>query len=489
MAQCSIGSNGNSFPSGRLLLQLACAALGPVACMVPDYKAAPLPVFMQDAGPTGKTVNPATSPLAAAAVPLSSAPGSAAGTVQQEEVREFTLDAAISRALEADPQIKAGFENVRQAEAELVTAGLLPNPELTADLLMIPWGQPWRPTRQGGPTQTDALVSFPIDWFVFGKRAAAIVTAQKGVDVTTAQFSDLLRQRIAGTISAFYDVLEAQALLDLARVDLDNLSQLEQITANRVELGGAGTIELDRVKVFIFGSRREIRARETALATALARLRSFLGYSEEVPLKVKGDLDVDAPATPLTTDAAFALAGENRPDLIALQRQIVMATANVELEERRAYPEVKPAFGYTNQFQHEMDQANADSWNVILQMSLPVFDRNQGHIAKARSLRTQAEHNLNMQLVNLRAEIVQAVKTFEAARDALLIDDPGQLDAARNVRDKIRAAYELGGKPLIDVLDAQRAYRETFRLHIAARSSYWHSLYALNAAIGKQVLR
>lgn len=136
-----------------------------------------------------------------------------------------------------------------------------------------------------------------------------------------------------------------------------------------------------------------------------------------------------------------------------------------------------------------MNQANADSWNVILQMHLPVFDRNQGNIAKAKSLKSQAEHNLTAQLVSLRAEILEAVKNFEAARDALMIDDPGQLDAARKVRDKIRAAYELGGKPLIDVLDAQRAYRETFRLHIASRSSYWHSLYALNAAIGKQVLR
>jgi cobalt-zinc-cadmium efflux system outer membrane protein len=437
---------------------------------------------MQDAGTAGKLGKAPASPSG----PVSS---SRPDTAFAGAARELTLDEAIRRALEADPQIKAGVENVRQAEAELVTAGLLPNPELTADLLMIPFGQPWRPTRQGGPTQTDALVGFPIDWFVFGKRAAAIVTAQKGVDVTTAQFSDFVRQRIAGTISAFYDVLEAEALLDLARVDLDNLSRLEQITANRVELGGAGTIELDRVKVFIFSSRREIRARETALATAVARLRSFLGYSDEVPLKAKGDLDVNSPATPLATDTAFALAEENRPDLIALQRQIARAAATVELEERRAYPEVRPAFGYTNQFQHEMGQANADSWNVVLQMSLPVFDRNQGNIAKARSLQTQAEHNLNAQLIDLRAEIAGAVKNFQAARDALLIDDPGQLDAAQNVRDKIRAAYELGGKPLIDVLDAQRAYRETFRLHIASRSSYWHSLYALNAAIGKQVLR
>lgn len=448
------------------------------ACAGHDYRPAPLPVFMSesarpDAGTGSESDSSADTAL----------------SLQGGEARTFSLDQAIRRALEADPRIPAGLENIRQAEADLVTAGLLPNPELLSDLLMMPWGQPFRLEKQGGPTQTDHFLSFPVDWFLFGKRAAAIIAAQKGVDVMTAQFADLVRQRISGTIAAFYDVLEAQAQLDLARVDLDSLSQLEQITATRVELGGVGTIELDRVKLVIFGARREVRSREAILVAALSRFRSFLGFPDEVSLEVRGTLDVQAPAEPLSPDAAFALAAENRPDLIALERQIAMAAADVELQERRAYPDVKPAFGYTKQFQKEMGFPNADSWNVALQMSVPVFDRNQGNIAKARSVKTQAEFNRHAQLVDLRAEIDQAVKNFQAARDALIIDDPGQLEAAQNVRDKIRAAYELGGKPLIDVLDSQRAYRETFRLHIASRSSYWHSLYALNAAVGKQVLK
>lgn len=459
----------------RLTGNIAAACLGLAGCAAPESAAPPLPVFMQSAAPAG--IAPSVPPEPSSQRPTSATP------------REFTLDEAIRTALEADPRIRAGLEDVRQAEADLVTAGLIPNPDVSIDLLMMPWGKPFRPTKQGGPSQTDAFVGFPIDWFVFGKRAAAIVTAQKGVDVATAQFADLVRQRIAGTIAAFFDVLEAEAQLDLAREDLDNLAQVERITANRVELGGVGTIELDRVRVSIYGSRREVRSRETLLAGAIARLRAFLGLAEAVPLAVRGSLDVPAPAPPPSAEAAFELAEANRPDLVALQRQIAMASAGVAFEETRAYPELRPSFGYTRQFQHEMDFPDADSWNIALQMTVPVFDRNQGNIAKARSARTQAEINLSAQRVELRAEIEQAVKAYQAARDALTIDDPGQLEAAKNVRDKIRAAYELGGKPLIEVLDAQRAYRETFRLHIASRSGYWHSLYGLNAAVGKQVLK
>lgn len=412
--------------------------------------------------------------------------------VQQDsplEAYELTLDMVIRRALAADPLIQAGYENIRQAEADLVTAGLLPNPQLTTDYLMVPWGKAFVPTKQGGPSQTDALVFFPIDWLLFGKRASEIVSAQHGLDVSSAQFADLVRLRIRDTISAFYDVLEAQAMVELARIDIESLTHVENITSQRVELGGAGTIELDRVRVSIFSGRRELRSREAEHYGAMARLRSFLGLSQEIEFQIRGNLDVPKPIDLIDNEKAFSLAEKNRPDLIALQSALNQASQNITLEERRAYPEVKPGFGYTKQFQKEMDQPNAQSWNIILEMSLPLFDRNQGNIDKARSRQVQAQHNLSLRLVNLRAEIAQAIKNFKAARDALTIDDPGQLESARNVRDKIRSAYELGGKPLIDVLDSQRGYQETFRLHIVSRSSYWHSLNELNATIGTQTLK
>jgi cobalt-zinc-cadmium efflux system outer membrane protein len=169
---------------------------------------------------------------------------------------------------------------------------------------------------------------------------------------------------------------------------------------------------------------------------------------------------------------------------------VEQADAALLLEQRKAYPSVAPRFGYTRQFQQEaIGYPDVNAWGVGIDMSVPLFDRNQGNIAKARSLKRQAEFNLSAGRVNLAAEVDRAVQSFNAARDILASDDPGQLEAARNVRDKIRAAYSLGGKSLLEVLDAQRAYRETYRLHIAGRSGYWHAVNELNVAIGKQALR
>ena len=199
---------------------------------------------------------------------------------------------------------------------------------------------------------------------------------------------------------------------------------------------------------------------------------------------------MDTPVKPIESEAAFKWAEENRPDLNALRRQLDKAEADINLQESKAYPQVAPTIGYSRQFQQQaIGFPDANSWMAGVNVSVPIFDRNQGNIAKAKSVKNQTRFNLQAQLVDLRAEIDQAVKTFASSYLFLTNDDPGQLEAAKNVRDKITQAYELGGKTLIEVLDAQRTYLETYRVHISGRSGYWHSLNQLNAAIGKEILR
>ena len=64
-----------------------------------------------------------------------------------------------------------------------------------------------------------------------------------------------------------------------------------------------------------------------------------------------------------------------------------------------------------------------------------------------------------------------------------------ELQIATKVRESINSAYALGGRPFTDVLEAERAYRDTYSLFISSHSNYWHSLYKLNAAIGAQILQ
>jgi cobalt-zinc-cadmium efflux system outer membrane protein len=279
-------------------------------------------------------------------------------------------------------------------------------------------------------------------------------------------------------------------MLDLARENQSNLNKVEKIILNRVALGGVGSIEADRIRLSIFSGHREVHAHELALLNAQSQLQALLGTIDNTPSSLQGSLDVSTPIKPITLAEALQLAEANRPDLVSLQRQLGKADADIKWEISKAYPAVTPTLGYTRQFQQQaIGFPDANSWMVGVNVSVPLFDRNQGNISKAKSVYTQTQLNLQAQKLNIHAEIEQAVNSFKSAHQFLTNDDPGQLDAAKQVRDKINQAYELGGKTLFEVLDAQRVYLETYRVHISGRSNYWHALYQLNAAIGKEVLQ
>ena len=86
----------------------------------------------------------------------------------------------------------------------------------------------------------------------------------------------------------------------------------------------------------------------------------------------------------------------------------------------------------------------------------------------------------------LRAEIETAAQEYKAAH-ATATDIAGeQLKLARDVLDAITTAYQAGGRPLVDLLDAERNFRDTFRAYVSSRAAYWRAVYRYRSAIGQQ---
>ena len=402
---------------------------------------------------------------------------------------KLSFDEVINAVLISDPRLMAGFQAVNQSTADALTASLVPNPTILADVLMLPLARPFSPDRTGGPPQQDVMVSYPIDWYVFGKRAAQMASATEQVKVTEAEFANLVRIRVTEGAVAYYDVLEAKALLELAKQNLEVLTKAENVLIKAVNAGGRPKVELNRVRLDILQNRQTLRDAETILVSAKARLRALIGRSDRDPdFDIKGTIDETLSAlTPPPTEA-FDLAVDNRPDVQAMRGKMLQTEANVIVEDRKKYPELIPMLGWTRQYQvAAMGQPDAGSWNASLTTNLPLFNRNQGNRAKASSLAVQAKIDYEATLVALRAEIETAAQELKAARNNAEAAAEDQLKLANEVLQSITAAYETGGRPLVDMLDAQRNFRETNRSYISTRAAYWRSVYRYYSAIGKQI--
>jgi cobalt-zinc-cadmium efflux system outer membrane protein len=400
-----------------------------------------------------------------------------------------TLPDAVQACVLANLKIQAGKEKVQQAHGDLIVDSTIPNPSLFVDGQLLPL-QNVNFENQAGPPQYDAQLTIPIDWWLFGKRIAAIEAARWNIDVANADTADLIRRQTSLTVETFYDVLESRALVKLSEETLRDVQQIEEITKKQVELGGAGTIELDRVRLAVLDARRDLRLKQENSSVAKAKLRTLIGRARaNDDFEVEGTLQVTAVAAPPSLDEAFALAQQHRPDLISDRYAVNQAQAALERERRRARPLVSVTPGYSYQDQRWVTGfRNANLYSIALTTTLPITDRNQGAIAKAESAIRQTQLNLLSDQAEIRTEIETALAAYRRAFDNIQREDPATVQAARNLRDKTEAAFKVGGRKLLELLDAQRAYRERVQASITSQADYWRSLSRLNAAIGMKVI-
>jgi cobalt-zinc-cadmium efflux system outer membrane protein len=472
----------------RWLAAPAIAALGGCAT-TPIYDTEPIPAFMRD--DIGLTVHPQESPVYQAGFKSVAAgersPDYAPDALHRPSV--VSLADVIQETIVYNLRLRVGMEKVQAARADLTTSSIIPNPSLQLDRQFLTNNNVFRDNPNIGPPQYDAQVSFPLDWYVYGKRVAAMEASRLGVDVAAADYADAVRKQIAATLDAVYDVLEAKSLLKLFQEDLDELKQIEKIIAERIKLGGGAAVDLDRIRLAVYDSQREVRRRELTLFAARSKLRPLLGRLRPDPnFDVAGELGVSATLPPPALVDALSLAEQNRPDILSDRRDIERAQAAVASEERKAYPQLSFQTGVSYQqtkfYTGLSGRPTVDLW---LTTGLPFTDRNQGGIAKAMSDLRNKFMTLQADLADLRAEVEQTLETYRVALATITADDPATLKSAREYRDRIRAAYNEKGQTLLSVLDAQRAYRERVRASLSSQADYWRALNHLNAALGTRL--
>jgi cobalt-zinc-cadmium efflux system outer membrane protein len=414
--------------------------------------------------------------------------GNGAGAQNQgdQALQRITLPLAIELCISQNFRLQAGAEKVRQAEADLVTASLIPNPSLFADYQLIPL-QNADIKNQLGPPQYDVLVGFPLDWLLFGKRSAARQAARLGIDVSNADFADLHRLQVARTVDAFYEVLADEEFLNLARQVHKELLEIEKTTQELAKDGKVGDLELDRLKLAVLDAFLEIHERERTLASAKARLRPLIGRSASDPdFEVEGALTVRAVVPPPKLADVVALADANRPDLISDRYDIDRAGAAAELERRKARPQLAIIPGWTYQDQRHINGfRNGSMFEIGISTTLPLTDRNQGNIRKAQAQARELQLTYLGDRADALAQVESTLADYEdAVEDVTKNNSPVTLKAAYDLWKNMEAAYRAGERRLVDLLDAHHAYRERVAHVVEFEATYWRKLNQLNMVVG-----
>jgi cobalt-zinc-cadmium efflux system outer membrane protein len=412
-------------------------------------------------------------------LPPPSAPAVAPSPAPNAPTR-ISMDEAIRLALQHNHALQATRTTILQNEAEEVTANLRPNPTLSWDTQFFPLFDPsaFSTNYISNQAQFDVGIGY---LFERGKkRQHRLQAAKDQTAVSRSQVDDSQRQLIFNTGEQFVAVLLAQSTIDLAKQDAESFQQTVNISEARYKDGDMSEGDLLKIKLQLLQFQSDLSMANLAKVQALAALRQLVGF-ESVPdeFDVEGDLDYQ----PVHADmqALKLLAMQNRPDLRAAQEGVTAARSQEALMRANGKKDVGVTFDYTH-------TAGINSGAFFFNIDLPIFDRNQGEIARTRFAITQAEEQALESAQQVNTDVVDAYAALHSNDEIIQLYRGGYVDQAKQSRDITEYAYKRGAASLLDFLDAERTYRANQLAYRQALASYMTALEEMRQAVGTRNL-
>ena len=407
-------------------------------------------------------------------------------TAEEEgPTRGLTLDAAIARMIASNPDLQALKYELPQADADTLTAGLRSNPILYMDTQFIPYGA-YNSLRPIGPIQYDVNITFPLD--LSHKRKARVQVARAAKRVLEAQYQDVVRKQIGNLAKAFVDV--QSAAISLKAIELAVAEQERLIARKHRAIGTGKTSADDRIEVELEKSRSSLNEARDTLADSQEALALLLNLPPEEAgrLELRGSLRNRVQALP-PLDDLIKIALTNRPDLMAARLGENRAHAEVKLAQANKLDDIyffyDPISYQDNRPSH---LPSGRSWDVGIAIPLPITNRNQGNIARARHnvSQTQTEHGaLHRRVIS---EVRQAQREYESSRQALAAIEKSILPRARAARDKAHAEFVAGTLDADEYLNHIEDDAETARIYRDAILRHRRSMIDINTSVALRLL-
>lgn len=420
-------------------------------------------------------------------IPLYGPLSAPTGPVEEGPADGLTIDLAIERLVRENLDLQAQFHEIPKARADILTASLRANPIFYADSQLIPYGD-YSKQRPGGPVQYDINITYPLD--VSHKRQARTAVARQAKRVIEAQYQDAVRQQINNLYTAYVEALGARETQRYAETSTTGLAQLLDKTQRLLKGGEKTRGDVERIRVQLDSARIGQADAEEALRAAKRRLAPLLRMSpvEAESIELRGTIGDRVPPPP-ASDELVRIALNNRADVVALRFGTGLAEADVRLARAERYQDVYLLYQpYTFQNNAPFDTKSAHSWAVGITVPLPLYNRNQGNIQRARVNVSQTKTQLAAAELKVLTEVRQAEREYHVTRAAVEHIERDLLPGARRIRDESFRRYSQGEAALVDYLLAQRDYNDIVRQYRDTQVRHRKSMFALNTAVGVRLL-
>lgn len=436
----------------------------------------------------GRGAAPAISPLPAPPTPPIPQYGRLELPATEDEgpPNGLTLDVAIDRLVQVSPDLLSKARELPKARADTVTAGLIANPIVFFSADTIPYGGY---SKQNNGTNSYGIVLVqPLD--INRKRRYRVIVAEQARGVLEAQYADAVRLAIDQLGMAFVDAIEAREILRYKQANVERLGRMVEVARQLLTRSTQARPDLDRMAILRDTAEIELDVARSNLTQTLRALAVLLQIpeAEADSLAIRGTIrDLVPPPPPV--DDLVRLAVCNRPDVVAYRRGVQRASADVRLAQRERFEDVflfYTPYGFQNNAY--LGLQSTTSWSLGGLVSIPLFNRNQGNIARAKEGVVQARIELSGVERQAASEVRRAALDYETTGRAVRRFEADILARARRQRDETHRLFTEGERTVSDDFNADRDYNDTVRQYYDSLIRHRRSMIRLNTAVGQRIL-
>lgn len=367
----------------------------------------------------------------------------------------LTFRAAMDLALANNLELAAVRRSRAVRAAEVRAAGQWANPEFSAEVTRdVPHG--------------DLAIGFPVD--IAGARSKRIALARAGLATADSDEANALRQLRRDVRLAFYGLLAADEAVALADSVVRVAQRVREVAQARFDEGAAPRLDAMEAELGVARAQTDLDLARSSRRATQADLNALFNRPPGISIALAGE-PADLPPLP-TLDRATATAMTSNVDLLAIDREAAIETANFSLLKAERVPVPTFSFGVALNAPGEFDVGP----HAGVSLALPLFSRNQGEIAgslaRTDTIRARREA-LGRQV---EAKVFAAIERVTARRAQVETFRATLLPAATALQGLAEESYRLGRDSILAALLAQRSLRDV-------KYEYLQALLTLQEAV------
>lgn len=382
----------------------------------------------------------------------------------------LTLREVLDLARSHNPNLISQGLLVDATQADEVTAGLRPNPELSIAKEDFNLSQ---------ISPLDDTLNVSQTFERGGKRKARLASARLSTVVARYGYLDFERQLLLTIKQSFVTFLVSKANLAVAQDNQRDYARTIELSRIRFSAGQISRTELDRIEIQAARFESDALNASQSMAQARTQLQALIGLDNFSPsFDISGDLN--APELKLDMEQLRASALSARPDYLGAVEQIHKAEADIRLANANGATDITAGGEYKRN--------GPDNFaGVTLGIPLRIFDRNQGEKLRAKKTleaNGAAERATRIQVLS---DLNQAVTGYETAMRMAQLYSRDYIERARQVRDRVEFSYRNGATSLLDYIEALREYRDTEVAWHSSQAALWNAIHQLSFVAGMEL--